>query len=135
MRRSALGHVQREHSFIAWAGSAVAGASLNDIGPDTAARRVANQGWIQDLCVRRAWRGRGLRRALLGASVASTEQIGYASAGLNVDVENPTGAAPLYQAAGFQPVARRFMYQRSNTPGLDEELNHQDEGGRRQDED
>ena len=31
MSRMALSHVQREHSFVAWAGSAVAGGSLNEM--------------------------------------------------------------------------------------------------------
>jgi mycothiol synthase len=112
MNRMALGHVQREHSFVAWAGGAVAGGSLNDMSE---VRDASQPAFIHHLFVRRPWRGRGLGRALVDASLARARQLGYADARLMVDEENPTGARRLYQAAGFRDVTRRFIYQRSYT--------------------
>lgn len=118
IRRMALGHVRREHSFVAWAGGQVAGACLNDVSE--AARAVDEPAWINNLFVRRAWRRRGLGRALVAASLERAKQLGYTRTSLNVDAENPTGAVRLYEAAGFQLVTRRFIYQRAFSAVADE---------------
>ena len=117
MRRTQLGHVQRAHSFIAWAGNVVVGASLNDLVTDQGEPRTGNQGWIDTLFVRSAWRGRGLGRALLAASLARAQQLGYTSAALNVDAENLSGAVRLYEGVGYHVVARRFTYRRREVGG------------------
>jgi len=115
MRRVAQGQVQREHSFVAWVGSQVAGASLNDMSAAGAAQPAGRPAWIRHLFVRRAWRGRGFGRALLAASLARARELGYARAGLMVDEDNETGAVALYQSSGFEAGARRFTYQRAYT--------------------
>jgi mycothiol synthase len=112
MRRMTLGHIQGEHSLVARAGSTVAGASLNNIDAAAAGRAPAGRpAWIRQLFVRRAWRGRGLGRALVAGSLIHARQLGYARAGLIVDEENTTGALKLYPAAGFVEAARRYAYQ------------------------
>jgi mycothiol synthase len=119
MNRMALGHVRREHSFVAWAGGAVAGGSLNDMSE---ANDGSQPAFIHHLFVRRAWRGRALGRALVDASLARARQLGYAAARLTVDEDNPTGARRLYQTSGFRDVARRFVYQRAYSAESDEGL-------------
>jgi|SRR5579859_475329 len=112
MRRTAMGHIQGQHSLIAWAGGVVAGASLNDMETSPAGGATASQpAWIRQLFVRRAFRGRGLGRALVDGSLRQARQLGYGRIGLMVDADNATGALKLYQSAGFEEVGRRFNYQ------------------------
>jgi len=122
MRRMTVGHIQGEHCLVAWTGNTVAGASLNDMEADPAARSPAGRpAGIHQLFVRREWRGRGLGRALLDGSLIHARQLGYAHAGLMVDAGNATGALQLYQAAGFVETARRYTYQISFTASVDDE--------------
>ena len=55
-------------------------------------------GWIGVLGVRRAWRRRGLARALLLHAFREFRRCGLRRAGLGVDAENLTGANRLYEA-------------------------------------
>ena len=114
-QRMLVGHTQRQHSFIAWAGNDVAGACLNDMDEG----RARGPAWIRQLFVRRAWRGRGLGAALLAASLRRARELGYAQAGLMVDAENQTGAIGLYRSAGFEEAARRITYQTELTASRD----------------
>jgi ribosomal protein S18 acetylase RimI-like enzyme len=95
-------------TFIAMEGDQVAGVCLNVVNRETNERQGTNEGWIQDLGVRRAWRKRGLASALLCASMRAFKADGLDCAMLGVDTENPTGALRLYQRLGFSPV-RRFI--------------------------
>jgi mycothiol synthase len=69
------------------------------------ARTLEDTGWIDDLGVRRPWRGRGIARALLRQSFAELARRGIGSVALNVDSENTTGATRLYESVGMR--ARR----------------------------
>ena len=115
-QRLLVGHTQRQHSFVAWAGNVVAGASLNDMDES----RARGPAWVRQLFVRRAWRGRGLGRALLDASLRRAAELGYSQAGLMVDAENQCGAIRLYRSAGFEEAARRITFQAQLTASLDE---------------
>jgi mycothiol synthase len=64
-------------------------------------------GWISVLGVRRAWRRRGVARALLLHAFAELRARGKAQVGLGVDGSNPTGAVALYERVGMH-VARRY---------------------------
>ncbi len=112
MHRVEARRLQPENSFIAWAGAAVAGGCLNDMGPTAAQRYGRNRGWIGILFVRRPWRLRGLGRALLAASLQHARALGHTSAGLNADADNLTGAVRLYESVGFVIGRRRVIYQR-----------------------
>nr|WP_239579034.1 GNAT family N-acetyltransferase [Microlunatus panaciterrae] len=61
-----------------------------------------SEGWTDRLGVRRAWRGRGIARALLCASMRSFADAGLEAAGLGVDSDNPTGAFQLYESLGYR---------------------------------
>jgi mycothiol synthase len=65
------------------------------------ARTVEDSGWIDDLGVRRPWRGRGIGRALLLAAFAELAARGLPTAALNVDSVNQTGAPRLYGSVGM----------------------------------
>jgi mycothiol synthase len=60
------------------------------------------QGWTSKLGVRAPWRGMGLAKALLTASMRAFAVDGIQYAGLDVDSDNPTGAVGIYSALGYQ---------------------------------
>lgn len=65
-------------------------------------------GWVGDLGVLPGSRGRGIAKALLAASFEAFAARGLATARLNVDAENETGAADLYRRVGMRE-HRRFL--------------------------
>ena len=69
-------------------------------------------GWVGVLGVRKAWRKRGLGRALLLHSFGDFRDRGAARVGLGVDAENTTGAVRLYESAGMHVVRRMDTYER-----------------------
>lgn len=64
-------------------------------------------GWVSELGVLGPYRGRGIGAALLRASFWSLAQRGVTVVRLNVDADNATGAARLYEAVGMR-VRRSF---------------------------
>lgn len=80
--------------FVAWDGDDVAGSVL--------AFETPVGGYVDELSVRRPWRGRGLGRALLLQACAELRRRGQPLAYLGVDSTNPTGAMHLYESAGFR---------------------------------
>jgi ribosomal protein S18 acetylase RimI-like enzyme len=69
-------------------------------------------GWVESLAVRRAWRRRGLGRALLLHAFRAFHGRGSTAAGLSVDAENPTGALRLYESVGMRAVQTRVIYEK-----------------------
>jgi len=61
-----------------------------------------DRGWIGELGVRRAWRGRGIASAMLRRSFATFAERGLPRVLLNVDFDNPTGAVALYEKVGMR---------------------------------
>jgi ribosomal protein S18 acetylase RimI-like enzyme len=58
-------------------------------------------GWVRNLGVRPAYRGRGVARALLDQAFAIFHSRDFAWAGLGVDTQNETGAYRLYESVGM----------------------------------
>lgn len=106
-------HVDLNACFIAKEGDQVAGVCFNAIGTV----QDEQQGWVNILGVRRAWRKRGIGLALLLTSFNEFFQRGMTSAGLGVDSENLTGALRLYQQAGMQVDEQYSMYEKIVRPG------------------
>ena len=79
--------------LVAWEGEEVAGSVLCFETPVG--------GYVDELFVRRPWRGRGLGRALLLSVCAELRRRRQPQAYLGVDSENSTGAMQLYESAGF----------------------------------
>lgn len=100
-RQERLSHEQFDPSlwFLALDGDEIAGAAL--------CRYRVGRGWVDDLGVRRPWRGRGLALALLRHAFGVFYDRGTRSVGLDVDAESPTGATRLYERAGMR-VERQY---------------------------
>ena len=95
--------------ILAWDGAQVAGAVIN--------YPFEKDGWVRELGVRPAWRGRGLGRALLLQSFRLFHARGMREVGLGVDVANATGATQLYESAGMRVAFQHDLYERSLGPG------------------
>jgi mycothiol synthase len=100
--RFSRGDLDPELWFVAWDGEEAAGAVL--------AFETPSGGYIDELFVRRPWRGRGLGRALLLHTCAELRRRGQPLAYLGVDAENPTGARRLYESAGFRSLRGATLF-------------------------
>jgi mycothiol synthase len=85
--------------FMVMDGDEVAGVMLGEMLPD--------RGWVNDLAVRRPWRGRGLGEALLRHSFGAFYRRGLRTVALGVDSQNLTGATRLYERVGMR-VERQY---------------------------
>lgn len=90
---------------VAWDGDEVAGVVMNAIFAAENEALGIRRGWLEHVSVRRAWRGRGVAKALCAASFRVLRERGMTEAWLGVDGSNPTGALQLYEGLGF--IARR----------------------------
>ncbi|GAA3336081.1 hypothetical protein GCM10020358_06880 [Amorphoplanes nipponensis] len=72
-----------------------------------------NGGWVRALAVLRPYRRRGVGAALLHRAFAAYAAKGRTTAGLGVDLANPTQAARLYRAVGMRPLYEANVYQRT----------------------
>ena len=68
--------------------------------------------YVASLGVRRAWRGRGLAKALLGHTFARAWQAGIPRITLGVDASNPTGATALYRGVGMTTELETAVWER-----------------------
>ena len=90
--------------FLAFEGNEIAGAALNVYDAET------NIGWVDHLSVRRAWRRRGIGRALLLHSFGEFYRRGIRHVKLNVDSKSLTNAPRLYQQVGMNTVQQYHIY-------------------------
>jgi ribosomal protein S18 acetylase RimI-like enzyme len=67
--------------------------------------------WIDNLGTLREWRGNGIASALIAHSLHAFAAEDLTHACIEVDSENPTGAAGLYRALGFQPQQRTITHE------------------------
>lgn len=93
---------------VAWDGNEVAGVVANVVLTELNRETGVRRGLLDGVSVRRAWRRRGLARALVAASLHALRDEGLTSATLGVDAQNPTGALGVYEANGFA-IHRRGM--------------------------
>ena len=97
---------------IAWAGDHVAGQVRSYINAEENRRFGRRRGWVENISVRRPWRGRGLARALMAASFPLLRARGMTEGALTVDAENPTGALRVYESVGFRAVSGDTTYRK-----------------------
>jgi mycothiol synthase len=97
---------------VAWDEDQVAGVVQTWVWPEENERLRVSRGWLERISVRRAWRRRGLARAMTAASLVKLHQRGLAEAMLGVDSENPNGALGLYEGLGFGVYSRAAAYER-----------------------
>ncbi len=85
--------------FLAIEGEEIVGGSL--------CHNYPNEGWVNQLGVRRPWRRKGLGLALLQHSLGEFHRRGQRRVSLGVDSQNTTGATRLYERAGMH-IVRQF---------------------------
>ena len=94
--------------FLVRAGGEVAGAIQNEAGRN-------GGGYVATLGVVRAWRGKGIARALLLHTFAEFYARGVPRVTLGVDAENPTGATKLYESVGMVRDGAAVVYEKALT--------------------
>lgn len=98
---------------VAWEGDQVAGMVLGAIHFPENEQYQRQQGWLEQVAVRRPWRKRGLARALMLQVMRELQARGMTQAALDVDAENLTGALRLYESAGFRAVKHWTFYDKT----------------------
>ena len=86
--------------FVALEGDEVVGVACCRAGSASAPDAAR----VDELGVRRAWRHRGIGRALLLRAFAEARRRSIAAVELNVDSESPTGATRLYEGVGMRAI-------------------------------
>ncbi len=88
---------------IAWAGDEVVGGVHNYINVEENQALGRNWGHPERIFVARAWRKKGIARALIARSLRVLKTQGVEQASMDVDTENPSGALGIYESLGFRP--------------------------------
>jgi ribosomal protein S18 acetylase RimI-like enzyme len=102
------GHrVRLDEWFVAEVDGVLAGVLQSSEQSD-----VQGEGWVKHLAVLPEFRKRGVGRALLAAAFARYLANGRVSAGLGVDLTNPTEAIKLYTGVGMRPAYQANIYER-----------------------
>lgn len=96
--------------FIAEEDGEVAAIEINHPRPE-----LPGVGWVGILGVRRAWRRRGLGRALLLKAFHEFRARGFREAGLGVDAASLTGATRLYESVGMRVTAQFDIFEKQLT--------------------
>jgi mycothiol synthase len=89
----------------------VVGMCANHIYAEDEAVTGRREAWIANVATLRAARGRGVGSAMIAWSLATFADAGFSHAMLDVDTENPTGAARLYRNLGFEAHRRSITYE------------------------
>lgn len=103
---------QPDLMVVAWDGDEIAGAVLNTVYPEENRELGISRAWLDSVFTRRAWRRRGLGRALIVRSLHLLRERGFEVAALGVDADNPSGAFGLYESAGFRVVERSTSWRK-----------------------
>jgi GNAT superfamily N-acetyltransferase len=101
---------------VAFAGDQVVGAVLNFVNEDENQEFDRLRGWTEDISTHRAWRGRGVARALITESLRMLRDMGMTEAALGVHVTNPTGAYRLYTGLGYEIVSSEYELRKPLIP-------------------
>ena len=106
--------------MLAFSGDDPAGLCAGSIRTQYNEKNGTREGMVEALGVRRAYRKRGLGRALLMRTVRLLAGQGMTSAVLDVDADSPTGATRLYESVGFAERKRSvIMHKTLATLGSD----------------
>jgi mycothiol synthase len=89
---------------VAWSGDQVIGTVLGYIDEDENKEYGFLRGWTESITVQRAWRGKGIAKALIAENLRMLKDLGMQQAALGVDTQNLSGATRLYESMGFRPV-------------------------------
>lgn len=97
---------------VAWQGDQVVGMVLSYIDQDLNELYGRKRGYTENICVRRAWRKKGVAKALIAYSLVALKERGMTEAGLGVDAQNTSGALNLYKFMGYQVVKQGTIYRK-----------------------
>ena len=103
-------------SFVVLDGDEVAAYTLSADYPQDWAVRGVPEGYTTHVGVRPSHRRRGLARLLLARAMAAFAQDGLASAALDVDAGNATGALELYRGLGYRVRSTGVVHARDLPP-------------------
>ena len=92
--------------FLACDGNEIAGIALNYYDPRSAT------GWVDHLGVRRAWRKKGIGKALLLHTLGEFYRRGVKHIKLSVDSKSLTNAPDLYESVGMQTIHEYHIYRK-----------------------
>ena len=70
------------------------------------------RGYTEGIGVDRAWRRRGLGRAIIARSLLAQKAAGMSESALVADSESESGATRLYEGCGFQVLGRSAIYRK-----------------------
>jgi len=110
---------------LACEGEEIVGLSLGS----TKRPEADNLAYVFVLCVKRAWRGRGIARALLQHSFADYYRRERPVVDLDADSANLTGAMRLYEGVGMHIIRTDNAYEKELRPGKDLACRSLDEKG------
>jgi GNAT superfamily N-acetyltransferase len=97
---------------VAYDGDEIAAAVLNAIYTEENEELGIRRGWLDSVFTRRAWRRKGVARALIVRSLHLLRDRGMELAALGVDADNPSGALGLYESVGFAVQDRMTAWRR-----------------------
>lgn len=95
---------------VVYAGEQIVGITLPKDG---------EKGWINDVAVARAWRGKGLGLAMLHQAFGEFYRRGRFKVALGVDAQSLTGATRLYERAGMHIAQETIFYEKELRTGID----------------
>ncbi|NOQ53504.1 MAG: GNAT family N-acetyltransferase [Thermoplasmata archaeon] len=93
---------QPELWVVAWDGDVVAGSVFCWVLPEENQRFDRLWGYNDDIAVTKAYRRRGLAKAMTSRSLVTLRDLGMEYANLGVDTQNPADALGLYEALGYR---------------------------------
>ena len=103
----------RDASFVVMDADLPVAFVVSGVYPHDFEDKGYSDGWIERLGTARSHRGKGLATALVCAAMQVFSADGLEFATLEVDTENPTGAAGLYANLGFERVRGYVDYTRT----------------------
>ncbi|MGZ8475458.1 MAG: GNAT family N-acetyltransferase [Candidatus Limnocylindria bacterium] len=98
--------------IAAWEGDELAAGVVNTIYTAENEQLGMRRGWLDSVFTRRAWRRKGVAKALIARSMHMLAAEGMDTAMLGVDADNPSGALGLYESFGFKVVDRGTAWHR-----------------------
>lgn len=101
-RMSGSEHFRGDLTYGVYEGQRLIGYCTAYHAPEDAAVTGRREGWLGQIGVRRAWRGRGVASAVMSHVMQAMIDAGMDDALLDVDSENPSGAVGLYERLGFR---------------------------------
>jgi GNAT superfamily N-acetyltransferase len=99
---------------VAWdvAAGRVAGHVLTFIDQAENEHFNRKRGYTEGIGVDRAWRRRGLARALIARSLQAQKAAGMTESALAADSDSTSGVIRLYESCGFQAIRRDAIYRK-----------------------